>query len=355
MKLRIAQIAPLWERLPPPLYGGTERVVSSLTEGLVRDGHDVTLYASGDSVTKARLVSVYPRPLFRDGVPWTDVIYPMLNITEAFDHESEFDIIHVHLNKSSDYIAMPLARHIAHKVVFTLHFPYPLVQDRISRHTFFQKYRELNFVSISNTQREKGENLNWLGTVYNGIELNPYTFHPKPQNYFVWLGKFNPDKGVAEAIQATKKAGAKLIMAGKVDEMEKDDFRYFKEQVEPHVDGKQIQFVGEANDAKKNELFGGAKAFLNPIQWNEPFGLVMTEAMATGCPVISIARGAATEIIQDGKTGYLVHTVDEMVDRMKKIDTIERAQCRARVEKHFSAPAMVAGYSQIYQSMIRKK
>lgn len=350
-KLRIAQIAPLWEQLPPPLYGGTERVVSLLTEGLVAKGHDVTLFACGNSKTKAKLFSVYPRPLFRDGIPWTDVIYPTLNMTAAFDRQQDFDIIHMHLNKSSDYLAMPLARPISEKVVFTLHFPYPLVQNRISRHEYFQKYRDMNFVSISNSQREKGENLNWLGTVYNGIDLGPYSFHQKPKDYFAWLGKFNPDKGVVEAIQAVKKAGEKLIMAGKVDEMEKDDYRYFKEQIEPHIDGHQIQFIGEADDKKKNELFGNAKAFLNPIKWNEPFGLVMTEAMATGTPVISFARGAATEIITDGQTGYLVNNIDEMVEKMKQLNKINRHKCRLRVEKYFSGPTMVEGYEKIYGNL----
>lgn len=352
MKLRIAQIAPLWEQLPPPLYGGTERVVSLLTEGLVKKGHDVTLFACGNSQTKAKLISVYPRPLFRDGIPWTDVIYPTLNITAAFDRAADFDIIHMHLNKSSDYLAMPLAKDIKHKVVFTLHFPYPLIQNRVSRHEYFQKYKDMNFVSISNTQREKGENLNWLGTVYNGIDLSPYSFHPKPKDYFAWLGKFNPDKGVVEAIQAVKMAGEKLIMAGKIDEMEKDDYRYFKEQVEPHIDGHQIQFLGEADNKKKNELFGNAKAFLNPIKWNEPFGLVMTEAMATGAPVISFARGAATEIVVDGTTGYLVKNVDDMVNRMKKIGDIKRAACRARVEDLFSAETMVDEYEKIFYRMM---
>lgn len=347
-KLRIAQIAPLWEQIPPPLYGGTERVVSLLTEGLVSKGHDVTLFACGNSKTGATLESVYPRPLFRDGIPWTDIIYPTLNITAAFDQAANFDIIHMHLNKSSDYVSLPLARHIKEKVIFTLHFPYPLSQGRTSRHEFLQKYKDMNFISISHSQRRGGENLHWLGTVYNGIDLSPYTYHDQPKDYFAWLGKFNPDKGVAEAIQAAKKAGEKLIMAGKIDELEKEDLVYFKEQVEPHIDGTQIQFIGEADDKKKNDLFGNAKAFLNPIKWNEPFGLVMTEAMATGTPVIAFAQGAATEIIEDGKTGFLVNTVDEMVEKMQKLDSIKRKDCRMRVEHFFSGKSMVEGYEKIF-------
>lgn len=351
MKLRIAQIAPLWEQIPPPLYGGTERILYSLTEGLVKKGHDVTLFACGSSKTSAKLVSVYPRPLFRDNIPWTDVMYPLLNITKAFDREKDFDIIHMHLNKSSDYLALPLAKQIAHKVVFTLHFPYPLSQNRTSRHLVLQKYKDLNYISISNSQRKGGENLNWIGTVYNGIDLKPYTFHTKPKDYFVWLGKFNPDKGVKEAILAAKKAKVKLLLAGKVDELEKEDYEYFKTEVEPLIDNKQITYVGEANDKKKNELFGNAKAFLNPIKWNEPFGLVMTESMATGTPVISFINGSAPEIITNNETGFLVKTVNEMVQKIKMINKINREKTRKRVEQLFSAEKMVDGYESLYKKL----
>jgi glycosyltransferase involved in cell wall biosynthesis len=351
MGLRIAQIAPLWEQIPPPLYGGTERILYSLTEGLVKKGHNVTLFACGTSKTSAKLVSIYPRPLFRDNIPWTDLMYPMLNITEAFDREKEFDILHVHLNKSSDYLALPLSHRIKHKVIFTLHFPYPLSQNRIGRHKVLQKYKDLQYISISNSQRTGGENLNWIGTVYNGIDLTPYTFHKKPDDYFVWLGKFNPDKGVKQAILAAKKANITLILAGKVDELEKEDFEYFKNEIEPHIDGKQIVYVGEADDKKKNELFGNAKAFLNPIQWNEPFGLVITESMATGTPVISFINGAAPEIIQDGVTGFLVKNIDEMVKKIKMVNILDREKTRQRVEENFSALQMVNGYESIYKKI----
>lgn len=349
--LRIAQVAPLWENIPPPLYGGTERVVSLLTENLVERGHSVTLFACGTSQTKAKLVAVYPGPLTRDGVAWTNVTYPLLNITEAFDRADDFDIIHVHLNKVSDYIALPLAAHMRHKVVFTLHFPYPASQERKDRHLVLQKYKDLNFISISNAQRQGGENLHWLGTVYDGIDVTAYTFHEKPKDYFVWIGKFNPDKGVHEAILAAKKANVKLILGGKIDELDKDDFTYYNEQIKPLIDGEQIVYVGEVNDQQKNNYFGDAQAFLNPIKWNEPFGLVMTEAMATGTPVISFANGSAPEVVSDGQTGFLVQTVDEMVEAMKKVKDIDRRQCRERVEKLFSAEAMTIGYLKYYQDM----
>lgn len=351
-KLRIAQVSPLWENVPPTLYGGTERIVSYLTEGLVKAGMDVTLFACGTSKTSAKLVSVYPRPLFRDNVPWTNIMYPLLNITAAFDRHEEFDVIHVHLNKASDYLALPLARPIAHKVIFTLHFPYPASQGRKDRHEVFQKYKDLKYTSISNSQRQGGENLNWIETIYNGINLAPYHFHAKPKDYFFWLGKFNADKGVHEAIMATKQAGAKLILGGKIDHLEKEDLAYYKNQVEPYIDGKQIMYVGEMNDEQKNDYFGNALGFLNPLKWNEPFGLTMAESMACGTPVIAFAAGSAPELIAQNETGYLVHTVEEMAARMKDIQLLDRQKCRQRAEEMFNATIMTSGYLKIYQDLV---
>lgn len=349
--LRIAQIGSLWESTPPPRYGGTERVVYNLTQQLVAKGHQVTLFACGTSKTSAELVAVCPRPLFRDGVAWTNVMYPLLNITAAFDRADDFDIIHVHLNKSSDYLALPLSVPVAKKVVVTLHFPYPTSQNRLDRHAVLQKYKDLNYVSISNAQRLGGENLNWLATVHNGIDLTPYAFNPSPKDYFIWIGKFNPDKGVHLAIEAVKKTGQKLILGGKIDHLEKADLAYYESKVKPHIDNKHIMYVGELDDAQKNKYFGEAIAFLNPIQWNEPFGLVMAESLACGTPVIAYNNGASPEIITDQKTGFLVHSVDEMVKRMKEVKSIDRKECRARAEQHFSAEKMTAGYLAVYQKL----
>lgn len=349
--MRIAQIAPLWENIPPEGYGGTERIVSSLTEGLVKQGHDVTLFACGTSKTAAKLRSVYPRPLFRDGIAWTNIMYPLLNITETFDRQEEFDIIHMHLNKSSDYPALPLARPITNKVVFTLHFPYPTTQNRQDRHAVLQKYKDLNFISISDAQRKGGENLNWIGTVYNGIELSQYTFNPNPKDYFLWVGKFNPDKGTKEAILAAKKAGVKLIVAGKIDSLEGEDLRYFEEEIKPLIDDGEVRLLAELKIEEKNKIYGEARGFLNPIKWNEPFGLVMAEALATGTPVISFRNGSAPEIIQDGETGYLVEDVEQMADKIKVVDKIDRQKCRKRVEDNFTSEKMVEEYLNIYDKL----
>lgn len=352
MSLCIAQVAPLWENVPPLYYGGTERIVSYLTEGLVKQDHDVTLFACGTSKTQGRLVSVYPRPLFRDGIAWTNIMYPLLHLSRVFDHADEFDLIHIHLNKSSDYLALPLAAPHKRKVVFTLHFPYPTSQLRVDRHLVLQKYRDLNYVSISNAQRRGGENLNWLATVYNGIDLTPYKFSSQPKDYFLWIGKFNPDKGVYEAIMAAKEAGVKLILGGKIDQLEREDLQYYREKVEPLVDNQQIVYVGELNDSQKNEYYGGAIAFLNPVQWNEPFGLTMTESMACGTPVIAFANGATPEIVVDGQTGFLVDSVPAMVNRIREISRLNRAACRQRVEELFTAEQMTNNYLNVFNKMI---
>jgi glycosyltransferase involved in cell wall biosynthesis len=353
--MKIAQVAPLWENVPPLHYGGTERIVSYLTETLVEKGHDVTLFACGTSETSAKLTAVYPRPLFKDNIPWTNIMYPLLHITEVFDQADDFDIIHIHLNKASDYLALPLAMRHHHKVIFTLHFPYPTSQNRTDRHLVLQKYRTLNFTSISDAQREGGENLNWLATIHNGIDLEPYAFSAAPQDYFFWIGKFNPDKGVAEAILAAEAAGVKLILAGSIDHLEAEDLRYYQEKIEPRIDNENIVYVGELNDQQKSEYFGGAIAFLNPIKWNEPFGLTMIESMACGTPVIAFRNGAAPEIISENKTGFLVNTVEEMTEKISQVSSLKRADCRTHVEQLFSAERMSNQYEAVYEQVVENK
>jgi glycosyltransferase involved in cell wall biosynthesis len=353
--MKIAQVAPLWENIPPDKYGGTERIVYYLTEELVTRGHDVTLFASGTCKTAAKLSSVCPRPLFQDNIAWTNIMYPMLNITEAFDRIDEFDIVHIHLNKSSDYIALPLAKEHSKKVVFTLHFTYPTNQNHQDRHQVLQKYRDLQYISISNSQRRGGENLNWIGTVYNGVDVSMFKYNENPKDYFFWLGKFNPDKGVKEAILAAKMANVKLVISGKVDHLEKEDFDYYQNEVLPLVDNEQIVMAEELNDQQKNEAYGNAIGFLNPIKWNEPFGLVMAESMATGTPVISFKNGAAPEIIEDGVSGYLVDNIEHMAEKISQISKISRLATRKRIEDKFTIQKMAQGYVDIYENIFNKK
>lgn len=352
-RLRIAQVGPLWENIPPTTYGGTERIVSYLTEGLVKLGHDVTLFAAGTSRTNAKLISVYPRPLFRDSIDWTSTMYPLINIITVLDQADQFDIIHIHLSKSNDYPAIPLSNSFARKVVFTPHFPYPAAEGRIDRHLILQRYKHMNYISISNAQRRSGENLNWLKTVYNGIDLSPYHFHPEPKDYFLWLGNFSPNKGTYEAILAAKKAGVKLYLAGKLNGLSEDDSRYYHDKIEPHIDSRQITYIGELTDQDKNKYMGEAVGFLNPIQWNEPFGLVMAEAMACGTPVISFGNGAAPEVVSDKETGFLVNDVAAMAQRIQDIHTIKRQACRKRVERLFSAEKMTEGYIEAYAEILQ--
>ncbi len=352
--MKIAQVGTLYENIPPPMYGGTERIISSLTEGLVENGHDVTLFATKQAITRAKLVAVCDKPLFRAGIGRSNIMYPLLNFTEVFKREKEFDIIHLHLSMSVDYISLLAASFLPHKTIYTIHFASPQLKGYPDRAKVLDANKHLNFVSISNAARKGYENLNWIDTVYNGIEISDFQFNPYPQDYFAWLGKFNPDKGTKEAILAAKKANVKLILAGTIDMEEPVDRKYYEEEIKPLIDNNQIQYVGEVGGEKKNEFLGNAKGFLNPILWHEPFGLVSVEAMAAGTPVISFKNGALPETIQDRKTGFLVETVDEMAEKIKAIQTINRAECTRWVEENFSSEKMVDRYEQVYEKALRQ-
>jgi glycosyltransferase involved in cell wall biosynthesis len=352
--MKIAQVGTLWENIPPPLYGGTERIISFLTEGLVLRDHDVTLFAVGTSLTKAKLVSIYPRPLFRDGIERTNIMYPLLNITEAIDREKEFDIIHFHLSLASDYICLPLSESIKQKVVITPHFASPTIKGYPDRQKVLDKYKDLNYVSISNATRKGYEHLHWVDTVYNGINISEFNFNPDPEDYFVWIGKFNPDKGVREAILAAKATGVTLKIIGAIDNLDKIDYAYYHNEVKPFIDDKQIIYLGEKGGKEKDEILGKAKGFLNPVLWDEPFGLVAIEAMAAGTPVIAFRKGALPETVDDGKTGFIVETVDEMAKKIREIQTIDRRRCRQWVEEKFSAEIMVKNYEKVYEKVLQE-
>jgi len=350
--MKIAQVAPIWERVPPKKYGGSERVVYNLTEGLVKRGHQVTLFASGDSQTSAKLVATVPKSLREMGVPWENALYPLYHLAEAFEKADEFDILHTHLNTRQDYPILPFSRFIKTPVVSTTHMEYPTTPDRVDRLQLLKKYKNHPLVSISNAQR-KIKGLNYVATVYNGIEINEFEFNEKPKNYLMWLGRFSPSKGAKEAIELAKKTDQKLILAGKIDIYNKEYMEYYKKEIKPNLGQKQIIYLGEVGQKQKANLLKNAYALINLIQWDEPFGLVPVEAMACGTPVIATNRGSMPELIKDGETGFLVKTMDQAISALKRINQISRRACREHVEKNFTVEKMVEGYERVYEKVIK--
>ena len=342
--MKIAQIAPLWECVPPPAYGGIELVVSLLTDELVQRGHDVTLFASGDSTTLAELESVHPRALRLDPSVREYGIYEMLQLSQVYERASEFDVIHSHMGCA----ALPYTKLVKTPTLHTLHGIFTPDNRKMFSHAKDQPY-----VSISDRQRDAELGLNCISTVYNGIDVNQHNFYEKAQEpaYLAFLGRMSPEKGPHHAIAIAKGVGLPLKMAGKVDPV---DVEYFESEIQPHIDGIQIQFQGEANHAQKNELMGNAIATLFPITWQEPFGLVMVESLAAGTPVIAMRMGSTPEVIRPD-VGFLCDTVEECMAAVERVQTIDRALCRAYVSEFFSVQSMTTGYEAAYQSLIQKR
>jgi glycosyltransferase involved in cell wall biosynthesis len=343
--MRIAQIAPLWERVPPPTYGGTELVAALLTDELVRRGHEVTLFASGDSQTIARLEAVHPRALRLDDSVREYGIYEMLQLSTVYDRANEFDVIHSHMGCS----ALSYAKLVKTPTVHTLHGIFTPDNERMFTHA-----KQQPFVSISESQREPRLGLNCVATVYNGIDTDSYNFYPQPSDppYLVFLGRLSPEKGTHLAIEIAQRTGWHLKLAGKIDPV---DVEYYENVLKPHIDGKQIEYLGEANHQQKNALLGNAFATLFPITWREPFGLVMVESMAAGTPVIAMNLGSTAELIVHGKTGFLCHSIDECISALDQVPTIDRRICREHVVSHFSVKRMVDGYEAVYQQLLNER
>jgi glycosyltransferase involved in cell wall biosynthesis len=338
--MRIAQIAPLVESVPPTLYGGTERVVSWLTEELVAMGHDVTLFASGDSATRAKLESVVPRALrladIHDCTPYNII---MLDKVAARQHQ--FDILHFHI----DFFHYPLFRRLAHKTVTTLHGR----QDLPGLVDIYRAFPHMPLVSISDQQRKPLPPVNWLGTVYHGMPENLLAEGKGDGGYLAFLGRICADKGILPAIEIARRAGLALKVAAKVDPA---DRKYFEEAVRPVLaQSPHVEFIGEISDAKKPDFLGKAKALLFPISWPEPFGLVMIEAMACGTPVVAFDSGSVPEVMEDGLTGFVVRDVDGAVEAVKKLDRLFRPTIRSRFEERFSARAMARDYMRVYKQL----
>ncbi|HET6518726.1 MAG TPA: glycosyltransferase family 4 protein [Geminicoccaceae bacterium] len=340
--MKIAQIAPLFESVPPKLYGGTERIVSYLTEELVRQGHDVTLFASGDSRTAARLVSCRHEalrldPTVRDWIP-----HHMVMLEQVRRRADQFDVLHFHV----DLLHFPLFRAIGRPTVTTLHGRL----DLPDLEPFYREFSDMPLASISWDQRRPMPPVNWVGTVHHGLPATLYPFYPFPEGgYLAFLGRICPEKRPDLAIEIAKRAGMRLRIAAKVDRV---DEAYFREVIRPLLDDPLIEFVGEVGEGDKAAFLGNARALLFPIDWPEPFGLVMIEALACGTPVIAFRRGSVPEVIDHGVSGWIVDDLDGAVEAVCNVGRLARPRVRRRFEQRFTAERMAGNYLAIYEELV---
>ena len=341
--MRIAQVAPLYESVPPKYYGGTERVVSYLTEELVRQGHEVTLFASGDSETNARLVAACRRSLRLDKRYQGQMAPHFVMLERVFQRAGEFDIIHFHV----DYLHFPLSRREAVTQVTTLHGRLD-IPDLVP---LYQEFREMPVISISNGQREPLPWANWQATVYHGLPADIHRFHPEPGSYLAFLGRISPEKRVDRAIEIAKQVGMPLKIAAKIDRVDQD---YFESEIAPLLSNSLVEFVGEIDDDEKDEFLGNAYALLFPIDWPEPFGLVMIEAMACGTPVIAYRGGAVPELVEPSRTGFIVEGLEDAVEAVRRVAQLSRKRCREVFEQRFTATRMAQDYVQQFERLIAR-
>jgi len=339
--MRIAQIAPLAESVPPTRYGGTERVVSWLTEELVRQGHDVTLFASGDSQTTAHLVPIVPRGLRLDSAVRDHHPYHLMMLDRVQRCAKDFDVLHFHV----DLLHYPIFRTLGTPFLTTLHGRL----DLPDLHPFYRAFPDLPLVSISNHQRKPMPPVNWANTIYHGLPKDLLCTGLGAGGYLAFLGRISPEKGPEQAIEIAKRTGMKLKIAAKVDNADRE---YYETRVKHLLDHPLIEFIGEIGDNKKAEFLGNARALLFPINWPEPFGLVMIEAMACGTPVIAFDCGSVPEIMHDGLTGFVVNDVESAMLAVEKLDTLNRNAIRAVFEKRFSSERMAHNYLEVYDRLI---
>jgi len=340
--MRIAQVAPLFESVPPKYYGGTERVVSYLTEELVQQGHEVTLFASGDSVTKAHLVAACRRSLRLDKHCVDHLAHQILMLEHVFQRAAEFDIVHFHV----DYLHFPFSRRQPITDVTTLHGRLD-IPDLVP---LYREFLDIPVVSISNAQRAPLPWANWQATVYHGIPADMYRFREEPGRYLAFLGRISPEKRVDRAIEIAKRVQIPLKIAAKVDRV---DRRYFKREIEPLLGDPLVELVGEIGEGKKDEFLGNAYALLLPIDWPEPFGLVMIEAMACGTPVIAFHDGAVPEVIDEGHTGFIVKELEDAVEAVRRTPELSRRRCREVFKQRFTATRMAHDYIRVYERLIK--
>ncbi len=340
--MRIAQVAPLFESVPPKAYGGTERVVSWLTEELVRLGHDVTLFASGDSNTSATLVSTCEKALWQDPRSNESLPLHVLQMEQVLSRSAEFDVVHFH----GDFIHFPLLRRVRVPSLTTLHGSLNLVDHA----PLFAEFPDVPLISISDAQRRLVPNGAFYATVHHGMPLDLHRFDARGGDYLAFLGRVSPQKGIDTAIRIALESGLHLKIAARIYPEER---AYFAEVIAPMLAGAgpRVEFVGEVAGAEKDAFLGGARALLFPIVWPEPFGLVMIEALASGTPVIAFNRGSVPEVIDHGETGFIVDSAEQAVAAVKSIDRIDRAACRSAFERRFDVTRMARDYVDVYQAL----
>ena len=338
--LRIAQIAPLYESVPPKLYGGTERIVAYLAEELVRRGHEVTLFAAGDSAVNVPLVAGSPQSLRLTGLDHLGPMYHFPMLSDVYDNAGRFDVIHSHV----DCLSFPLARQARVPTVSTMHGRLDLKVML----PIYRAYRDLPMVSISDDQRRPLPEMNWVGTIYHGLPRNLLKFRGEPGKYLAFLGRICPEKRPDLAIEIARRSGVPLKVAAKVDRHDRD---YFEAVIKPMLSAPGVEFVGEINESQKQQFLGEALALLFPIDWPEPFGLVMIEALACGTPVIARPCGSVSEILRHAVTGFIHSSVDELVAAVDNIGNISRQKCRDEFDTRFTTDVMAANYERVYYEL----
>jgi glycosyltransferase involved in cell wall biosynthesis len=341
--MKIAQVSPLYESVPPEQYGGTERVVSYLTEELVGRGHQVTLFASGDSITNAELVACCPRSLRTDPRCLDPLAHHYMMLEEVFRRASQFDLIHFHI----DYLHFPLSRRSRLSQLTTLHGRLDLPDLA----PLYRRFHDMPLVSISDAQRRPIPWAKWLGTVHHGLPEDLFKFHEVSGDYLAFLGRISPEKRVDRAIDIARRAGMPLKIAAKVDRADRD---YFDTIIKPLLDPSLVEFIGEVGGKEKDEFLGNAHALLFPIDWPEPFGLVMVEALACGTPVIAWPNGSVPEVIEDGVAGFIVKEVEDAARMVGRLASLDRRRCREAFERRFTATRMAEDYVNIYEQLLEK-
>ena len=378
-KLKIAQVANIWQSIPPNGYGGTEKIIYQLCEGLSKKGHDVSLFATGDSKTKSQLHYSIKKRLIGNNISWNNYLFSLSHFLQSYDlimRKGNFDIIHGHYSLASDLISLSLANFQKTPSIFTLHYTVPTHKQYSDRKIIFDYLKDMNFVSISNNQRQKP--LHYVATVYHGLDIDktPFTSEPKGNSIF-WLGRIVPEKGLDYALEVAKRLNKNIVVAGRIDKESKKNFEYYNNKIKDELKSPRVKFYENSNTKQNNNLFLDNKCFIFPIKWQEPFGLVLIESMACGMPVVAFASGSVPEIIKDGVTGFLVNFdekhktgnwiikktgIEGLCEAMKKIYALNYEQyqvmrytCRAHIKENFTTKIMIEKYEKIYRTIVNLK